>query len=181
MESGSAAFDPDRGFLLNGEKMMMKGVCLHHDGGELGAAARLESWKRRFMILKELGVNALRLAHNPHAPEVLDLCDQMGFLVIDEMYDKWEEAGTVMMIVSDSLKPGKRILPTLSGVTGTILRLCYGVLETKPWNNSTIRPKGVAWYTRLMDLVKSIDSYPNGHLLPFTPGMPTGEMKYLRR
>jgi beta-galactosidase len=87
----SAEFDPDRGFLLNGEKVMMKGVCLHHDGGELGAAVPLESWRRRLSLLKELGVNALRLAHNPHASEVLDLCDRIGFLVINEMYDKWEE------------------------------------------------------------------------------------------
>ena len=87
----TAAFDPDKGFLLNGEKVLLKGVCLHHEAGDLGAAVPIESWKRRFEILKELGVNALRLAHNPHAPEVLDLCDQMGFLVIDEMYDKWEE------------------------------------------------------------------------------------------
>ncbi len=86
----SVAFDPDHGFILNGEKLMMKGVCLHHDGGELGSAVPLDSWKRRLSGLKSLGVNALRLAHNPHAPEVLDLCDRMGFLVIDEMYDKWK-------------------------------------------------------------------------------------------
>ncbi len=86
----TAEFDPDRGFVLNGEKVLLKGVCLHHDGGALGAAVPLESWKRRFLMLKELGVNAIRFAHNPHAPGVLDLCDRMGFLVIDEMYDKWE-------------------------------------------------------------------------------------------
>ncbi|MFH0759771.1 MAG: glycoside hydrolase family 2 TIM barrel-domain containing protein [Bacteroidota bacterium] len=86
----TVAFDPDHGFLLNGKKVVMKGVCLHHDGGELGAAVPMESWRRRLTSLKELGVNALRLAHNPHAPGLLDLCDQMGFLVIDEMYDKWE-------------------------------------------------------------------------------------------
>ncbi len=87
----SAVFDPDRGFVLNGKKVVMKGVCIHHDGGELGAAVPREVWERRLGLLKELGVNALRLAHNPHAPEVLDLCDRMGFLVIDEMYDKWEQ------------------------------------------------------------------------------------------
>ena len=85
-----AEFDPGRGFVLNGEKFILKGVCLHHDGGALGAAVPLETWKRRFAVLKELGVNAIRFAHNPHAPGVLDLCDRMGFLVIDEMYDKWE-------------------------------------------------------------------------------------------
>jgi beta-galactosidase len=76
---------------LNGKKVMLKGVCLHHDGGELGAAVPVESWSRRLELLKTLGVNAIRFAHNPHASEVLDLCDQMGFLVIDEMYDKWEQ------------------------------------------------------------------------------------------
>jgi len=86
----SIRFDADSGLILNGKKTMMKGVCLHHDGGELGAAVPLDSWERRLTILKELGVNALRLAHNPHAPGVLDLCDRMGFLVINEMYDKWE-------------------------------------------------------------------------------------------
>ena len=87
----TAEFDPDLGFVLNGKKVFLKGVCIHHDGGELGAAVPLEVWERRLGLLKELGVNALRLAHNPHAPEVLDLCDRMGFLVIDEMYDKWEQ------------------------------------------------------------------------------------------
>lgn len=86
----SIRFDPDSGLILNGARTMMKGVCLHHDGGELGAAVPPASWERRLSILKELGVNALRLAHNPHAPGVLDLCDRMGFMVIDEMYDKWE-------------------------------------------------------------------------------------------
>ena len=88
----SVKFDPDHGFLLNGEKVILKGVCLHHDGGELGASVPVESWSRRFELLKKLGVNAIRFAHNPHAPEVLDLCDQMGFLVIDEMYDKWQQS-----------------------------------------------------------------------------------------
>ena len=71
--------------------MVLKGVILHHDGGELGAAVPLEVWERRLGLLKELGVNALRLAHHPYAPEMLDLCDRMGFLVIDEMYDKWAQ------------------------------------------------------------------------------------------
>lgn len=87
----TAEFDPDLGFVLNGKKVFLKGVCIHHDGGELGAAVPLEVWERRLGLLKELGVNSLRLAHNPHAPEVLDLCDRMGFLVIDEMYDRWEQ------------------------------------------------------------------------------------------
>lgn len=86
----TAVFSPEKGFILNGKKTILKGVNIHHDGGGFGAAVPLASWERRLKVLKELGVNALRLAHNPHAPGVLDLCDQMGFLVIDEMYDKWE-------------------------------------------------------------------------------------------
>ena len=84
------AFSPDSGFILNGEKVWLKGVCLHHDGGALGAAVPNATWEYRLKKLKKLGVNALRLAHNPHSPGLLDLCDRMGFLVIGEMYDKWE-------------------------------------------------------------------------------------------
>ncbi|MBN2091555.1 DUF4982 domain-containing protein [candidate division KSB1 bacterium] len=82
-------FSPDSGLILNGKKVIMKGVCLHHDGGAVGAAVPDRVWERRLEILKEMGVNAVRLAHNPHAPEVLDMCDRLGILVFDEMYDKW--------------------------------------------------------------------------------------------
>lgn len=85
-----ARFDKDRGFLLNGRSVKMKGVCLHHDGGCVGAAVPEAVVARRLAVLKELGCNAIRCSHNPPAPEVLDLCDRMGFLVIDEAFDKWE-------------------------------------------------------------------------------------------
>lgn len=85
----SAEFDADRGFLLNGEKLFLKGVNLHHDGGAVGAAVPEEVWRRRLDILKNMGVNAIRFSHNPAAPELLDMCDEMGFIVFDEMYDKW--------------------------------------------------------------------------------------------
>jgi beta-galactosidase len=86
----TAEFDANQGFLLNGKKVMLKGVCLHHDGGAVGAAVPLSVWKRRLGILKSIGVNAIRTAHNPVAPEFLDLCDSMGFLVMDENLDTWE-------------------------------------------------------------------------------------------
>ncbi|MDF1576328.1 MAG: glycoside hydrolase family 2 TIM barrel-domain containing protein [Bacteroidales bacterium] len=79
----SAQFDPDRGFILNGQVLILKGVRPDHDGGEPGAAVPLETWKRRLGIYKEQGLNTLKLAPYPHAPEVLDLCDRMGFLVIE--------------------------------------------------------------------------------------------------
>lgn len=84
----SAEFKPD-GFYLNGKKTFLKGVCLHHDAGALGAAWNQSAWTRRLTMLKQLGCNAIRCAHNPPAPEFLDLCDRMGFLVIDELTDTW--------------------------------------------------------------------------------------------
>ena len=83
-------YDKDKGFLLNGKHIKMNGVCLHHDGGCLGAAVPEQAWKRRLQLLKEMGCNAIRTAHNPPAPEFLDLCDKLGFLVMDEAYDEWE-------------------------------------------------------------------------------------------
>jgi len=83
-------YDVDRGFLLNGERVKMNGVCLHHDGGCVGAAVPVGVWERRLRILKKMGCNAIRTAHNPPAPEFLDLCDRMGFLVMDEAFDEWQ-------------------------------------------------------------------------------------------
>lgn len=83
-------FDPNKGFALNGNWMKVKGVCLHHDAGVLGAVVPPEVWERRLNNLKEIGVNAIRMSHNPHAPIVYDLCDQLGLLVMDEASDEWE-------------------------------------------------------------------------------------------
>ena len=85
----SIAYDVDLGFFLNGERVKMKGVNLHHDGGCVGAAVPERIWERRLEILKSMGCNAIRTAHNPPAPEFLDLCDRMGFLVMDEAFDEW--------------------------------------------------------------------------------------------
>ncbi len=82
-------FDAATGFWLNGRNFKLKGVCLHHDGSSFGAAVPLRVWERRLEILRELGVNAIRTAHNPPSPEFLDLCDRMGFLVMDELFDAW--------------------------------------------------------------------------------------------
>ena len=85
-------FDPDTGFWLNGRNFKIKGVCLHSDAGALGTAIPIGAWERRLQTLQQLGVNAIRTAHNPVAPEFLDLCDRMGFLVMDEMFDMWTMA-----------------------------------------------------------------------------------------
>ena len=85
-----AVFDGDKGFLLNGERIKLNGVCLHHDGGCVGAAVPERVWERRLEILREMGCNAIRTSHNPYAAEFLDLCDRMGFLVMNEAFDEWK-------------------------------------------------------------------------------------------
>lgn len=83
-------FTSNEGFLLNGKRLKLKGFCLHQDDACLGAALPLRSMERRLELFKAYGVNAVRCSHNPPAPEFLDLCDQMGFIVIDEAFDKWK-------------------------------------------------------------------------------------------
>ena len=83
-------FDAVTGYSLNGKNIKIKGVCLHMDAGALGVAVPAAAWKKRLILLKEIGVNAIRTSHNPVSPEFLDLCDQMGFLVMEETFDTWE-------------------------------------------------------------------------------------------
>lgn len=85
----SIAYDPDHGFSLNGRPVKLKGVCIHHDAGSLGAAVPDQVLERRLRLLRELGVNAIRTSHNPPAPELLELCDRLGFLVMDEAFDEF--------------------------------------------------------------------------------------------
>lgn len=82
-------FDPATGFSLNGESMKMNGVCLHHDLGCLGSAVNRRAIQRQLEILRGMGVNAVRCSHNPPSVELLDLCDEMGFVVMDEAFDMW--------------------------------------------------------------------------------------------
>ena len=82
-------FDANKGFFLNGKAVKLKGVCLHHDLGPLGAAVNTRAIERQLEIMKEMGCNAIRTSHNPPAPELLDLCDRMGILVQVEAFDEW--------------------------------------------------------------------------------------------
>ena len=86
----TATFDCDKGFLLNGKSVKIKGLCVHHDGGVTGAASYRETWERRLKTLKTAGCNGIRCAHNPPAIDLLDLCDELGFLVMDEAFDEWQ-------------------------------------------------------------------------------------------
>ncbi|SCW86209.1 beta-galactosidase GalB [Mucilaginibacter sp. NFR10] len=83
-------FDADKGFSLNGKPMKILGVCNHHDLGSLGAAINNRALERQLQMLKAMGCNGIRTSHNPPAPELLDLCDKMGFIVMDEAFDCWE-------------------------------------------------------------------------------------------
>lgn len=90
----SLEFNPDKGLIINGERIQIKGVNQHHDLGALGSAFNLRAAERQLEILQEMGCNAIRMAHNPPAPELLDLTDRMGFLVFNEIFDSWEQKKT---------------------------------------------------------------------------------------
>jgi beta-galactosidase len=87
-------FDPNQGMLINGELVKMNGVCDHHDLGALGAVVNYRALQRQLQILQDMGCNAIRTSHNPPAPELLDLADQMGFVIMDEAFDTWSGTKT---------------------------------------------------------------------------------------
>lgn len=86
----TAVFDPQKGFFLNGVHRQMRGVCMHHDLGPVGAAFDRDFARRQLALLKEMGCDAIRTSHNPPAEALLDLCDEMGIMVMDEAFDMWE-------------------------------------------------------------------------------------------
>ena len=90
----SFVFRADSGFFLNGKHVKIRGVCLHHDLGALGAAVNERALERQLQIMQQMGVNAIRTSHNPPAPELLDLTDRMGFIVMDEAFDMWRKQKT---------------------------------------------------------------------------------------
>ena len=87
-------FDAKKGFFLNDKPMKINGVCLHHDAGALGAVVNTRAIERQLVIMRDMGANAIRCSHNPPAPELLDLCDKMGLLVMDETFDMWRKKKT---------------------------------------------------------------------------------------
>ncbi|HEX8330623.1 MAG TPA: glycoside hydrolase family 2 TIM barrel-domain containing protein [Hymenobacter sp.] len=166
-----AKFDAATGFSLNGIPMKIKGVCLHHDAGGLGAAVPLAAWQRRLEVLREAGVNGIRTAHNPVAPEFLDLCDQMGFLVMDETFDtwtaaknngeqgynrfftKWWEADTRAMVVRDRNHPSIVIYSVGNEIHDNL-------------NN----PEGFKKYKDQQDLIHQLDPTRPVTMALFRPG-----------
>ena len=90
----SVSVDPDKGMSLNGKPVKLKGVCLHHDLGALGSVFHKKAARRQLKLMKDMGANAVRTSHNPPAEKFLDLCDEMGMLVVDEAFDMWERPKT---------------------------------------------------------------------------------------
>ncbi len=104
-------FDPDKGLIVNGEQIKIQGVNQHHDLGALGAAFNKRAAERQLEMLRDMGCNAIRLAHNPPAPELLELTDSMGFLVVDEIFDVWKRKKTPLdfhLIFPDWYEPDLR-------------------------------------------------------------------------
>ncbi|MEM6963875.1 MAG: sugar-binding domain-containing protein [Bacteroidota bacterium] len=100
------AFDSNEGFSLNGKRMKIKGVNLHHDAGAVGAAVPKAIWEYRVDQLKSVGVNAIRMAHNPHAKELLEVCDAKGMLVMNEAFDEWDRPkGKNLVYIGDNAAP----------------------------------------------------------------------------
>jgi len=106
-------FDPDRGVIVNGEHIPLRGVNQHHDLGALGAAFNVRAAERQLEILREMGVNAIRLAHNPPDPQLLELTDRMGLLVVDEVFDSWQKKKTPLdfhLVFTDWHEPDLRAM-----------------------------------------------------------------------
>ncbi|MCL2764847.1 MAG: DUF4982 domain-containing protein [Treponema sp.] len=144
----------NRGMTVNGEKVKLKGVCLHHDAGITGSAYYDDVWRRRLCILKEIGCNAIRTSHNPVSEEFLDLCDEMGFYVMDECFDKWKSGYYSAHFDSDAEKD-----------------LCDFILRDRNhpsifmWSvGNEVENQGqdsmIALQKRLVDIVKSLDDRP---------------------
>jgi len=87
----SIEFSAEKGFLLNGERVLLKGGCMHHDNGPLGSATIDRAEERRVELMKKFGFNAIRTSHNPPSSQFLDACDRLGVLVIDEAFDQWQK------------------------------------------------------------------------------------------
>ncbi len=158
------------GFYLDGKRLALNGVCLHHDAGALGAVWNWTAWVRRLSMLKQMGCNAIRSTHNPPAPELLDLCDKMGFLVIDELtdtwtvpktpngyatiFDEWADTDLRDMILRDRNHPsiilwsigneiGEQGIPEKFGIARHLSDICHQLDPTRPTNAACDHPEAI--------------------------------------
>lgn len=153
----SVQFDADKGLIVNGQHMRIQGVNQHHDLGALGAAFNTRAAERQLEILRELGCNAIRLAHNPPAPELLDLTDRMGFLVIDEIFDCWERGKTPLdfhLIFPEWHEADARSFIRRDRNHPSVIAWSFGNEVGEQYTGDT----GAAVAKRLYDIVKEEDS-----------------------
>lgn len=150
-------FNPDKGIIINGELVKLKGVNMHHDLGALGAAFNTRAAERQLEILQEMGCNAIRFSHNPPAPELLELTDRMGFLVIDEIFDSWERKKTphdFHLIFPDWSEPDTRAFVRRDRNCPSVMIWSFGNEVGEQYTDTA----GAAVAKRLYNIVKEEDS-----------------------
>jgi beta-galactosidase len=151
------SFDASKGFFLNGKPVKIRGVCNHHDLGSLGAAVNTRAIERQLEILKAMGVNGIRTSHNPPAPELLDLTDRMGFIVMDEAFDVWKIAKTKFDYHLDWDQWHKRDLEDMvlrDRNHPSIFMWSIGNEVMEQWNNN---PAGGTITRELTAIVRNLD------------------------
>ena len=152
-------FDNEKGFFLNGQNIKMYGVCLHSDAGALGTAVPTSVWEYRLQQLRKLGVNAIRMAHNPADPAFMDLCDRMGFLFMAESFDTWNtpknhaEKG-YNLFFDDWWEPDTRAMVEQARNHPSVVIYSVGNEIRDNLNN----PEGFEKYRKQQDLVHSLDN-----------------------
>ncbi len=172
------AFDPNNGFSLNGVSMKLNGVCNHHDLGALGAAVNYRAIERQLEILKAMGCNAIRTSHNPPDPQVLEACDRLGFMVMDEAFDVWEtgknklndyhlyfkdwaKADIQAMVMRDRNHPsvimwsiGNEIQSPIVSTAATLYKWVKAIDDTRPvtWASNNMGGKNEQAIAALLDL-----------------------------
>ena len=150
------AFDKDSGFILNNKKVMLKGVCIHHDAGSLGAAVPDVVYRRQLLLLKELGCNSIRLSHNPQSPVLLDLCDSLGILVIGEVFDKWSGKHTGYDSTAKFLEESERDLKYYIQRDRNRPSVILWTVGNETDEQAT--EKGIQIFTRLKNILLTVDS-----------------------
>jgi beta-galactosidase len=152
-------FDVDKGFFLNGKNMKILGVCNHHDLGCLGAAINVRALERQLEMLKSMGCNGIRTSHNPPAPELLDLCDRMGFIIMDEAFDMWAKEKTKYDYHLDYPEWHKRDLEDMvlrDRNHPSVFIWSIGNEVSEQWDKKD--PSGVAITKELTAIVKDLDT-----------------------
>jgi len=152
----SIEYNPDKGLLVNGEHILLKGVNQHHDLGALGSAFNVRAAQRQLEILREMGCNAIRMSHNPPAPELLELTDKMGFLVIDEIFDSWETKKTphdFHLIFPDWSEPDARTFVRRDKNCASVILWSFGNEVGEQYTAEA----GAKVATRLRDFVREED------------------------